>query len=175
MSAITLFWSAREANPRLIAVVAIPGRDVANIDNSGDGQTVNRFRITNGMAADERAADLGRLSQAAAQNRGNHSWSNEISRKTNDVERGQRASAHRKDVGKRIGRGDLPVGKWVVNYRCEKINGLHEGTMPIQTINAGVIESVRVHKHFPVRRNGKLRQNLPQGLLAQLGSSPSAR
>ena len=104
---------------------------MANIDNSGDGQTVNRFRITNGMAADERTSDLGHLGQAAAQNRGNHSWSNEISRETNDVERGQRASAHRKDVGKRIGRGDLPIGKRVVHDRCEEINGLHEGTMSI--------------------------------------------
>src|SRR5438034_2758381 len=94
---------------------------MAKIDNSGDGQTVNRFGITNGMAADKRASHLGRLGHAAAQNGRNHSWSNEISRETNDVERGQWASAHGKDVGKRVGRGDLPIGKRVVHNRCEKI------------------------------------------------------
>src|SRR5438067_143527 len=40
--------------------------DTANIHDSGNRQTVNWFGITNGMAADQRTSDLGRLGQTAA-------------------------------------------------------------------------------------------------------------
>src|SRR4029453_13242599 len=126
------------------------GRDVTKIDNSGDGQTINRFGITNGMAANDRATHLGSFSHAAAQNRRNYSWPEEISRETNNVEPGQRAPAHRKDIGKRVGRCDLSVGKWIVHDRCEKINRLHESTVPIQAINARIVECVRAHDYFSV-------------------------
>ena len=148
--------------------------DVAKINNPCNGQTINRFGITNGMAADDRTTHLGSLGHAAAQNGRNYSWPDEIRRETNDVEPGQRAPAHCKDVGKRVGGRDLSIGKWVVHNGCEKINRLHQSAMSIQAINARIVERVRAHQHFAVQRNGKLRQNLPQGLLAQLGSSPRA-
>jgi len=69
----------------------------------------------------------------------------------------------------------LPVGKWVVHDGCEKINRLHQGTMSIQTINAGVVERVRVHDYLSIEGSWKLRQNLSQGLLAQLRRSPGTR
>jgi hypothetical protein len=101
------------------------------------------------MAADKSASDLGRLGQTTAQNRGNRFRPDEIGRKTDNIEGSKWPPAHRKDVGKRIGRCDLPVGKWVVHNRCEKIYGLHKSAMSIQAINAGVIESVRAHEHVP--------------------------
>ena len=102
------------------------------------------------MTADDRASDFGGLGQAAAQNGRNHFGRNEIGRETDDVERGQRSSAHCKDVGKRVGCGDLPVGKWIVHNGCEKINGLHESTMSIQAVNARIVERVRVHENVAV-------------------------
>src|SRR5881396_2462897 len=44
------------------------GGDVAKIDNSCDGETINRFGITNGMAANDCTTHLGSLGHAAAQN-----------------------------------------------------------------------------------------------------------
>src|SRR2546430_4756707 len=125
-------------------------RDAANINNSRDGQPVYRFGITNGMATDDHTPDLGRLGQTTAQNGRNHFWWNEISGETNDVERSQRAPAHCKDVGKRVGRGDLSVGKWVVHNGRKEINRLHESAMSIQSIHAGVVESFRAHEHVAV-------------------------
>ena len=73
----------------------------------------------------------------------------EISRESDYIKRCKRTSAHRKDVGKRVGGRDLPVGKWVVHNRREKIYGLHESAMSIQAINAAIIESFRAHEHVP--------------------------
>ena len=147
----------------------------ANIDHSSDCQPINRFGIANGMAADDCTTHLGRLGQTTAQDGRNYSWPNEVGREPHDVERGQRATAHRKDIGKRVGRRDLSIRKWVVHNGCEKINRLHQGTMAIQAINAGIVECVRAHDYFSVQGKRKPRQNLSQGLLAQFGSSPGAR
>ena len=68
-------------------------------------------------------------------------------RKTDDVECGQRTSAHGEDVGERVGGCDLAVRKRVVDNRCEKINGLHECAMAIQAIHAGVVERFRTDEH----------------------------
>ena len=56
-----------------------------------------------------------------------------------DVERSERTAAHRKDVGKRIGRGDLAVGERIVHDRSEEIGRLHESAVAIETKNAGII------------------------------------
>ena len=136
--------------------------------------TVNWFRIANGVSADDCAANFGRFLITAAQNRRNCLRRNQISGKSHDVQGRERPAPHGKNIGERIGGGDLAVSKWIVHNRREEIDGLHERTMSIQTINAGVIERVRIDEHFRVRGNWKLTQNLRQGLLAQLGSSPRA-
>jgi hypothetical protein len=46
--------------------------------------------------------------------------------------------------------------------------------MSIQTINAGVVERARINEDVRIAISWKLPQNLRQGLLAQLGCSPSA-
>src|SRR5438552_10802517 len=124
------------------------------------------------MATDDCAADLGSFGKAAAQDRSNNSWPNEIGGEADDVERSQRTSTHCENVRERICRCDLAIGKWVVHNRREEINRLYQRTMTVQAIHAGVIEGQRAHEHVAVQPNGKLRQNLSQGLLAQFGSSP---
>src|SRR6266545_1854611 len=69
------------------------GGDVAKIDYPRNGQTINRFGIANGMAANDRTTHLGSLGHAAAQNGSNDSWPDEIGRETNDIERGGMAKA----------------------------------------------------------------------------------
>jgi len=126
------------------------------------------------MAADDCAADFGGFGKAAAQNRSNDFWPNEIGGKADDVERSQRTSAHGENVRERVGRCNLTVGKGVVHNRREEINRLYQRAMTVEAIHAGVIEGQRAHEHVAVQPNGKLRQNLSQGLLAQFGSSPRA-
>src|SRR5207249_10500429 len=62
------------------------GGNEPDIDYSRDGEPINWFGISNRMAADDYASDFGRLGKAAPQNRGNHSWPNEIRWKTDDVQ-----------------------------------------------------------------------------------------
>ena len=96
-----------------------------DVNKPCDRESVYRFGIANGMAADNHASDLGCLGKTAAENRRNHSWPNEILRKTDDIECSQRTSTHGVDVGERVGGCDTAVPKRVVDNRCEKINRLH--------------------------------------------------
>src|SRR5205814_8655708 len=112
--------------------------------------------IATGMAAYDHASDFCCLGKAAAQNRRNHSWPNEIFRKPDDVECSQRTSAHGVDVGERVGGCDLAVRKRVIDNRCEKINGLNECAMAVQSIQTRIVERFRSEVHVQVVRNGKL-------------------
>src|SRR5437867_4317579 len=127
------------------------GGNAPDIDYSCDSESINWFGISNRMAADDHASHLGRLRKAAAQNRGNHSWRNEIGWKADNVQCGQRAPAHGENIRERIGRGDLPVGKRVVYNGRKEINCLHKGPMPIETIYASVVESSRAHEDVAVQ------------------------
>ena len=70
-----------------------------NIDDSCDGEPINRFGISNGMTANNDASHFGCLGKTAAQNGRNDSRWNQISRETNDVESRQRPSAHGENIG----------------------------------------------------------------------------
>src|SRR5205823_5702965 len=148
------------------------GSDAPNINDARNGESVNWLRITNRMAADYRASHFGCLGKTAAQNGRNYSRSDEIGRKTDDVQSGQRAASHRENVRERVGRGDLSIGKWVIHDWRKEIDCLHESATMIQSIYTGIIKSVRAYDDVPVDRKGKLRQNLSQGLLAQFRCSP---
>src|SRR5215471_6825986 len=102
------------------------------------------------MATDDHTSSFRRFGQAAAQNRRNYSWPNEISRETDDVERGQWTSAHGENVRQRVGSCDLTVRKRVVDNRGEEINGLDKGAMAIEAIYASVVKRFRADEHVPV-------------------------
>ena len=95
-------------------------------------------------------------------------------RNSHDVERGDRTSAHREDVGERVGRGDLAVGEWIVDDRGKEIDRLHEGAIAIETENARVVGRWGTDEHVAVCDTAGADAKLAQGLLAQLGSSAGA-
>ena len=80
-----------------------------------------------------------RFLEAAAQNGGDRFSGNKVGRNAHDVQGSDRTTAHRKDIGERVGRGDLAVGERIVHDRGEEIGRLHEGAVAIETENAGVI------------------------------------
>ncbi len=102
------------------------------------------------MAADDCAADLSCFGKAAAQNRRNDPWTNDIGRETDDVERRQRTPAHGENVGERVSRCDLTVRKRVVHNRREEINRLYQCAMPVEAIYASVVERFRADEHVAV-------------------------
>src|SRR5438067_8336445 len=102
------------------------------------------------MSADDRATNFGSFLETAAENSGNRFWRNEIDWKAHKIQRGDRSAAHRENIRERIGGGDLSVGERVVHDRCKKVHGLHERTMSVQTVNAGVVERARIHQNVPI-------------------------
>src|SRR6266481_7092683 len=102
------------------------------------------------MSAYDRAADLSGFFQATAQNRRNCFWRDKIHWETHKIQRGYRPAAHRENIRERVGGGDLSIGKRVVHDRCKKVHGLHEGSMSVQTVNAGVVERARIHEDVPI-------------------------
>ncbi len=91
------------------------------------------------MPADDSATDFARFLETAAQNGGDRFSGNKIGRNSHDVQGSDRTTAHRKDIGERVGRGDLPVGEWIVHDRSEEIGRLDEGAVAIETENARII------------------------------------
>src|SRR5205823_13018272 len=113
---------------------------VSKVNNPSDSETVDWLRIANGMSADDCAASFSRFLITAPQNRRNCLRRNQTSRKSRDIQSREWPPSHGKNIGERISGRDLTINKWIVHNRCEEVDGLHERTMSIQTINAGIVE-----------------------------------
>ncbi len=66
----------------------------------------------------------------------------------NQIQRGQRTAAHRVHIRKRIGRGDLPVGKRVVHDGREKVRRLHQRPVAIDSIHPCVVSCGRANQQI---------------------------
>ena len=106
------------------------------------------------MSADDCAVGLGGFFKTAAQNFGDGFRRNEILWKSHKIQRSDWASAHCENIRECIGGGDLSVSERVVNDRREEIGCLHERTMSIEAIHAGVVERVRVHENVAIAISG---------------------
>jgi hypothetical protein len=91
------------------------------------------------VPADDYTTNFPRFFETAAQNGGGRFFGNKVSRNPHDVQGSDRTTAHGKDIGERVGRGDLPVGEWIVHDRGEEIGRLDEGMVAIETENARII------------------------------------
>ena len=72
----------------------------------------------------------------------------QINRHPHEVERRERTAAHGIDVGQRIGRRDLPVGKRVVDDRREEIRRLHQRAVAVDAIHPGVVSGGRADQEI---------------------------
>ena len=124
--------------------------NVSKIDNAGDGESVDRLRISNRVTTDDRATDFGGFLETAAQDLGDRFCGDKILRKTHQVQRSDWPAAHREHIRESVRGGDLSVGEGVVDDWREEVHGLHESTMSIQFVNAGVIERARVHEDVSI-------------------------
>ena len=105
------------------------------------------------MTAEHSAAGLVGLRNAAAQNRRDDICRDFCVRHSDDVERAQRLSAHGEHIREGVGGGDFAVLKWIVDNRCEEIDGLHERATRIETENAGVIGGGGTDEHVAIARD----------------------
>ncbi len=113
--------------------------DVSKIDNPRDGEAVEWFRRADRVPTDDGAIDFACFGKAAAQNRGDGFSRYFFGWHANDVERGDRAPAHRENVGERVGRGNFAVLKWIIDNWRKEIHGLDKRAGAVEAIDSGVI------------------------------------
>ena len=76
-------------------------------------------------------------------------------RKADDRESGYRPAAHRVDVAQRIGGGNLAEDERVIYQRSKEIDGLDEGKVRRNAIDACVIRGVETNQQVRVALLGK--------------------
>ena len=126
------------------------------------------------MSSGERALGFGDLVGSAFEDLVDGIEIDEVGRNGHDIHCGDGATAHRVDVGKGIGGRDLAVKVRVVDDGGEKIEGLDEGGLVVNTVNCGVIGTRGTDEEIGVGDVGEATQNLRQLGLAELGGSSSA-
>ena len=102
-----------------------------------------------------------------------------LRRQRGDVQRQNRARAHRVNIAERIGRGDRAVAVRVVYNRREEVRRDDERVLRVQPVHRSVIGRANANQQIGVICRIKHRldgaQNLRQGRRGQLRRSPSAR
>ena len=95
-------------------------------------------------------------------------------RKGRDGQRRKRPASHRVYVAEGIRRGDLPVGKRVVDDRGEEIHCLHEGMRSIQPVHTGIVRGPIVNEDPVVVVHGQVAQYLGELTCGELARSTGA-
>ncbi len=101
------------------------------------------------MSADDGAARLDHLAEAAGQNLLQDA---EIALlgKADQGERRERMAAHGIDVAERVGGGDLPEGVRVIDDRGKEVDRLDERQLRRELIHAGVVGFVEADQHVGI-------------------------
>ena len=108
---------------------------------AGHGETVERLRALNGVAArDDRAGLIG-LVVAAAQNI-LHGLLRHAGRETHDIKRELRLAAHGVYVAQRVRRGDLTEEIRIVHNGGEEVDRLDDGDLVGDAVHGGVVTAV---------------------------------
>ncbi len=85
-------------------------------------------------------------------------------RKTDDIERRFRLTAHRIDIAERIRGGDLAELIWIVHDRSKEVNGLDHRDLIRHLVDGGVVIGVKSHKQIVIFKFRQLAHNLGKGL-----------
>ena len=142
------------------------------MDEAGHGQTVDRLRAVDGVAAGDDGAGLIGLVVAAPQQLLHHVLGHGL-RQAQDVQRQLRLTAHGVDIADGIGRGDLPVQEGVVHDGREEVGGLHQRRVLIQIIDTGVVGAVVAHQQPGVAVGAEALQQVDQRAGTHLGAAAS--
>jgi len=148
------------------------GFDLLRMDCPGNGVSELDFGIVHAVSADENAAGLVDLFRAASED------FREIVEVTSagiteDGERGEGFAAHGVDVAKGIRRGDRAEGVRVVDNGGKEVDGLHEGALLRELVDAGVVRRVEAHEEIRIRKARNAAEHLVQNLWTQFRCSTS--
>ncbi len=116
-------------------------------------ESVNWFRVANRMPTEQNASCFLDFRRASAKDRINDMRRHQVRRNSHEVQRRQRAAPHGIHVRQCIRRGDLSVGKRIVNDRREKIGRLHQRSISVDSIHPCVISSGSANQEIAILKD----------------------
>ena len=139
-----------EAIARLRGAV---GEDLLRMNRAGDGVTELHLVIANAVPADDGAAGLDHLGEAAGEHLFEH-FGIALVGEADEGERADGPAAHGIDVAERVGGRDLAEDEWVVDDGSEEVDGLHDGELGCELIHAGVVGGIEADQDVGVMLPG---------------------
>ena len=130
-------------------------QELVRVGGTDDRQPVLGLRVADRVPAGERAARLAHLGGGAGEDLGHH-VPRQLLGERRDRQREEHPAAHRKDVGQRVGRGDLAEGPRVVDQRREEIERADDREVVADTVDRGVVGRLEPGEQRGVGRRGGL-------------------
>jgi hypothetical protein len=121
------------------------------VDDAGDGQAVLDLLVLDRVAACERGASLLDLLEAACEHLAEQ-VDVERRRPPDEVECGQRLTAHREHVGQRVRRSDPTEPPRVVDDRREEVRRHDESPLCVETEHSRILEPGRAREQVGMGR-----------------------
>ena len=128
-------------------------------DYAGDCETGLQFGVVDAVAAYYCDACFGHLVDSAAEDVAHCFVGNLVDREAQYGQGGERLAAHSVYVAYGVGGCDLAEGVWVVDGRCENVDGLDECHAVANVIDAGVVTGCYADQYSRVVVCGKLCQD----------------
>ena len=127
------------------------------------------------MAAGDGDSSFRRHCRAAAQDFADHGCGHAVDRHAEDREGEDRLSAHRVDVGERVGRGDAAEVERVVDHRHEEVGGRDDAGLVVEPPHRRVVAGLRSDQQTGEgRRRRLLGEELAQHGRRQLAAAAAA-
>jgi len=143
------------------------GHHAGGINDAGNRQAVLHAGVAHGMSPHDDPPRCFHPFRAAFEDFSQHFQSKFIIGKGHDVESGFDAAAHGEDIAHGVGGGDLAVDEGIVDEGGEEVEGLDDGGVLVNAIDAGIAEVISPDEQVGI---GKHRQ-VPH----QLGGGPDGQ
>ncbi len=146
------------------------GPDAIGVDRAGDGITKLDVFVVDAVAADDGAGGFDHFGGSAFEDLA-EDGEVAFAGVGEDGERGDGTATHGVDVAEGVGGGDGAEGERIVDDGGEEVDGLDEGTLRAQPVDARIIGRIEAYQHVRVGRIGQVAQNVVQNLWTQFRRS----
>ena len=115
--------------------------NLLGVNDTSNGKPVLKLFVFDAVPPHQDYSSFPHLVQTSGHNFSQYRDSHRLNGKTDYVHGRQRFASYRIDITERISGSDLTECVGVVNNRCEEINGLDDGQIATQLIDASVFSS----------------------------------
>ncbi|GMV84018.1 MAG: hypothetical protein AMXMBFR7_52020 [Planctomycetota bacterium] len=136
--------------------------DAPGMNDPGYRKAEFQFLLVDRMPAHNYSACFHTFLGSASKNLAKRIERKFAKRESHDSQRGKRGSAHRIHIAKGVRCRHLPKSKRIVHYRREKVDGLNQSALGIETKNPRVVERTVSDEESIVLNAWKSAQHLRQ-------------